>query len=258
MYGSKQQSMKTWYWAMLLCTPSFGCSLLIDSETLVGDKPATSTISSSGGNAGASALVQLTAGATQTRDTETSAGNGGSAGSVTTEALTGGASGAAGEAATSGGAAGHAGVSGAGSATSERTFTYDAVNMLHIVGLAEEDGWAASVVSQSQPGFLAYGPNPYPTNWGSGEAMVTFHLMVDDNQIDNRVVATISLYDVDLGVPLVSKDILRSDFEASRTYQAFSLPWVSLAGRQGHRMDSQVYWHNIAYVRVKKAVVETR
>jgi hypothetical protein len=40
------------------------------------------------------------------------------------------------------------------------------------------------------------------------------------------------------------------------TYQRFALN-VDLAGRAGHSLEARVWWHDIAYVKLDKVVVNT-
>ena len=95
---------------------------------------------------------------------------------------------------------------------------------------------------------------PYATNWGGGAAQAVFVLLVDDNEYDNQPVVTLEAYDSTTGEILSSRPVLRREFRARDTYQRFAINF-DLEGREGHSMETRVWWHDISYVRVDKVIV---
>jgi hypothetical protein len=140
---------------------------------------------------------------------------------------------------------------GSGSGVPE-VHVYEAESDLeHAVGRADGDGWSAGT-ADDEPGHMAYGP--YAADWGGGLATAVFDLMVDDNASDNGLVVTLDVYDATGDRVLVSREVRRRDFTDTMTYQGFSLE-ADLSGCAGHTMETRVYWHDIAYVRLDKVTV---
>ena len=79
-------------------------------------------------------------------------------------------------------------------------------------------------------------------------------LLVDDNEYDNQPVVTLEAYDSTTGEILSSRPVLRREFRARDTYQRFAINF-DLEGREGHSMETRVWWHDISYVRVDKVIV---
>jgi hypothetical protein len=133
----------------------------------------------------------------------------------------------------------------------DSTFVYEAEQALsHQIGSANGDGWAASTALSA--GHLAYGP--YATTWGQGGGKAVFRLMIDNRSADNVRVLTVDVYDADMNEILATRDIRRQEFDAALTYQDFEL-WFELRARVGHRMETRVYWHDTAYIKLDKVTV---
>jgi hypothetical protein len=99
---------------------------------------------------------------------------------------------------------------------------------------------------------MVYGP--YATEWGGGSGQAVFVMMVDDNVYDNEPVVTLEAYDATADQILTSRPVRRKEFRARSTYQRFAINF-DLEGREGHRMETRVWWHDISYVRVDKVIV---
>ena len=133
-----------------------------------------------------------------------------------------------------------------------RSYSYEAESQLgHQLGRAQGDGWSANTGDDSK-GHMVHGP--YATNWGGGAAQAVFVLLVDDNEYDNQPVVTLEAYDSTTGEILSSRPVLRREFRARDTYQRFAINF-DLEGREGHSMETRVWWHDISYVRVDKVIV---
>jgi hypothetical protein len=133
-----------------------------------------------------------------------------------------------------------------------RGYTYEAESQLgHGFGRVEKDGWSANTGDDSK-GHMVYGP--YATEWGGGSGQAVFVMMVDDNVYDNEPVVTLEAYDATADQILTSRPVRRKEFRARSTYQRFAINF-DLEGREGHRMETRVWWHDISYVRVDKVVV---
>ncbi len=127
-------------------------------------------------------------------------------------------------------------------------------DLRHGVGRADEDGWAA-YVQPDESGYLVYGP--YAQDWAAGELSASFRLMIDVVNDRPEIVATVDVYDADTGEILVIQNVLRSDFRQRFAYQDFTVNF-STAGREGHRMETRVFWHDISFMRVDRVLVERR
>ncbi len=136
-----------------------------------------------------------------------------------------------------------------------RLWTYEAERDLqHGIGHAEEDGWSAST-ADDEAGHLAFGP--YARDWGAGPRSAAFRLLVDVADARDERVVTLDVYDADTDEILATRDIPRSAFGAAYEWRDFTLDF-DLAGRDGHAMETRVYWHDISYVRLDRIVVSDR
>ncbi len=135
---------------------------------------------------------------------------------------------------------------------SSKVFMYDAITGLsHNIGRAEDDGWSANTESDN-PGFLIYGP--YASDWGSEEVSVDFQMMSDNVNGNNDIVATLDIHDYTEFDIVATKNIYRYDFNNPNIFQSFNLK-ASLAGREGHLMESRIYWYDQAYIKVRNVIV---
>lgn len=116
-------------------------------------------------------------------------------------------------------------------------------------------GSVAIFTVATEAGHLAYGP--YASNWGALFAAAEFCLQVDDNTADNNTVVTLDLYDATDDEILVLREVRRQEFGQASTYQAFEVT-ADLTGRKGHTLESRVYWHDVAYIKLDRVVVATR
>ena len=127
-------------------------------------------------------------------------------------------------------------------------------DLQHGLGRAEEDGWSASV-QPDQEGHLIYGP--YAQDWSVGELSASYRVMIDVVNERPEIVATMDIFDADTGEIIAIQDILRSQFEAPFQYQDFNINFNNI-DREGHRLETRLYWHDIAYMRVDRVLVERR
>ena len=121
----------------------------------------------------------------------------------------------------------------------------------HNVGRADGDAWIADT-GPDQAGHMVFGP--YADDLGAGEVNVEFRLAVDVNVGDDLPVVAIEVYDADTDELLARDEINRRRFAAPNRSQPIPLH-VDLAGRAGHRIETRVFWNDIAQVRVEPVVV---
>lgn len=120
----------------------------------------------------------------------------------------------------------------------------------HGVGRAENDGWSANTTQDNQ-GHMLYGP--YDTTLPTGSLSATFKMWVDNNTVDNNVVATIDVWDATNGTSLASRDITRQQFTGTTTWQDFSVPFTNAAA--GHALEFRVHYKKVAKVSVDKVTI---
>ena len=99
---------------------------------------------------------------------------------------------------------------------------------------------------------MAFGP--YASDWEGSSAIATFDLMIDNHDANSELTLTLDVYDATSGVSLAVMNVYRDDFTSSFTYQSFSLP-MTLEGLDGHAMETRVYWHANAFVKLDKVTV---
>lgn len=130
----------------------------------------------------------------------------------------------------------------------QRTLRYEAEGpaLRHAIGRAEGDGWSANT-ADDPPGHLVFGP--YARDWGGGRARVAFRLLLDVVDAADDEVAILDVYDADADAVLASRSLRRSAFAADLGWQDFTLD-VDLGGRDGHAIETRVWWSDRSYVRV--------
>ncbi len=115
-------------------------------------------------------------------------------------------------------------------------------DLSHCVGYADGEGWAAATTTDVE-GHMCYGP--YTTDIPAGTHTASFRLMIDVNDTDNLVVATIDVYDASADEILALRDIRRSEFVSTFAYQDFELTFDNVAA---HSLEFRTYWHDVAYI----------
>ena len=68
---------------------------------------------------------------------------------------------------------------------------------------------------------------------------------------------TLDVYDAQTDEVLARRALERGDFNAPFAYQDFSLDF-ELSGREGHRMEARVHWHDRSYGRLGALTIEAR
>ena len=81
--------------------------------------------------------------------------------------------------------------------------------------------------------------------------------MIDVVNDRPEIVATMDIFDADTGEIFAIENIRRSDFNAPYSYQDFNINFNN-RGREGHRLETRLYWHDISYMRVDRVLVERR
>jgi hypothetical protein len=130
---------------------------------------------------------------------------------------------------------------------------YPAASLEHGTGEVVQGGWAANTV-EDEAGHLIYGP--YATDWLGEAGEAVFNVAIDINGGNLDRVLTLDVFDVTGGEILASREIIRTDFNAPLTVQAFRLGF-DLRNRVGHSMETRVYWHDNAAIRVESVEVTT-
>ncbi len=130
-------------------------------------------------------------------------------------------------------------------------WSYPGAELSHGIGRADGDAWTAST-EPDEAGHMVFGP--YADGWGEAPVDVEFVVSVDDVDADDQPVITVDVYDADAGEVLASDEVRRGRFEAPGRSQPVSL-YADLTGRAGHRMETRVFWHDVAHVRVERVTV---
>jgi hypothetical protein len=120
----------------------------------------------------------------------------------------------------------------------------------HSVGRVSGDGWQANA-SLDSAGHMIYGP--YDPNVPVGNRKVTYRLKVDNNSVDNAVVATIDVWDATAGAVVAQSNITRQQFTAADQYQDFNLVFDQTA--LNHRLEFRVYYQDNSILTVDKVTV---
>lgn len=119
----------------------------------------------------------------------------------------------------------------------------------HQGGRADADGWSCNV-RDDRACYMCFGP--YTAAVPPGARRATFRMLIDNNTADDRVVVTLDVYDAAAGRVLAQQQIKRRQFVRAMTYQDFELPFTA---RAGQRLETRVYWHDRAYVRVDRTII---
>ncbi len=125
---------------------------------------------------------------------------------------------------------------------------YSGAELSHGTGRAEGTAWSASTAGD-EAGHVVFGP--YATDFPAGQSVFYFDLVEDVVDAADDLVATIDVNDATTDEILVSRELRRGDFRADMTAQSFTMA-TTLAGRGGHRIETRVYWHARAYIRVER------
>jgi hypothetical protein len=130
------------------------------------------------------------------------------------------------------------------------TFEAEGAGMGHLVGRAEADGWSANTAADGR-GHLLYGP--YTTAVPSGSRSAAFRMMVDNNSADSLVVVTLDVFDATAVRVLGERDVRRTEFTGTMSYQDFAVPFTAPGGAD--ELEFRVYWNDYSYVRIDRVTV---
>lgn len=92
---------------------------------------------------------------------------------------------------------------------------------------ADFDGWTSDGTLK---GYLSFGP--YKVVNPPGELEASFNLKVDNNSADNKLVATVDVWDADGGALLGKRDILRTEFIQANVFQEFGVTFSNTGNRR--------------------------
>ena len=123
-------------------------------------------------------------------------------------------------------------------------------DLQHKMGQAEGDG--RSVAPGGAADHLIFGP--YATDWGEHAAQAVHWIATDAVAPSDQVVVTLEVNDAAQDQVLSSRVLRRGDFRSAGGYERFPVN-VDLSGREGHAMETCVYWPAHACVRVDRIVV---
>ena len=85
----------------------------------------------------------------------------------------------------------------------------------------------------------------------------SYRVMIDVVNERPEIVATMDIFD-DTGEIIAIQDILRSQFGGAFFSTKTSNINFNNINREGHRLETRLYWHDIAYMRVDRVLVERR
>ena len=134
-------------------------------------------------------------------------------------------------------------------------WVYEAESALrNVVGMVEADGRSANTVLDG-PGHLAFGP--YASDWSEGPKQAVFRMLIDVVNGTPEIVATADIFDATTQEIVASRQVLRSDFDLPFTYRNIVFDF-DMTNREGHRMETRLYWHDISYLRLDRVTILER
>lgn len=130
---------------------------------------------------------------------------------------------------------------------------WEAEALPHQIGYAIPGGWGAS--AGNGPGIMTYGP--YTPSTPVGLNVATWRVRVDSHTFpDSGEAVKLDVYDATAGVELGSRQLKRSDWAASESYQYFELPFALVSASNGHQLEFRTWYSGLATVGVD--VIGTR
>ena len=134
-------------------------------------------------------------------------------------------------------------------------WVYEAESELrNVIGRVETNGRSANTVLD-EPGHLAFGP--YASDWSDGPKQAVFRMLIDVVSGAPEIVATADIFDATTQEIVASRQILRSNFDLPFTYRNIAFDF-DMTGREGHRMETRLYWHDISYLRLDRVTILER
>ena len=134
-------------------------------------------------------------------------------------------------------------------------WVYEAESELrNVIGMVETDGRSANMLLDD-PGHLAFGP--YASDWSNGSKQAVFRMLIDVVNGAPEIVATADIFDATTQEIVASRQVLRSDFDLPFTYRNIAFDF-DMAGREGHLMETRLYWHDISYLRLDRVSILER
>ncbi|MFC1849226.1 hypothetical protein ACFL27_03355 [candidate division CSSED10-310 bacterium] len=137
------------------------------------------------------------------------------------------------------------------------TYHFEQSDFFHIIGQRNSVGWEART-SYDDEGWMAFGP--YTTKVKAGYREAIFTMMIDNNTINNDLVALLEIGNPDYSLPIAqpgkviaSKLIYREDFPIAGELVDIVVPFYHHGGDD--RLEFRVYWFDKAYLLIDKVVI---